>query len=582
MNLKAKLIIYTFVIIFVFSLIILISVSILFSKEINNLNSSLYDEKINKLIKLAMDQDDLFFEGLYIDENEPKERMIDKMKLSFTELNGSLIYPFIIDSTGLVVTHPILKRNDDSLKDSTFVKDALSKRNGELYYTYNNEFKWMKYKTFEPWGWTFFYTVPVKIKNSAINSFLIFEIIATILCLIIFIVSGYIFIINSLNPLKLLTGKFKEISSGEGDLTQRVGIKTKDEVGNLSISFDIFIGKLHSIISKLKDVCNKTKGIGLNLATNTEEVSSTAEEMLCTMRSISGQIEILNNENRKSNESIRDINSLTDKIVKIIDSQSAAVSQSSSSITQMISAIYNIEKATESKKEFIDKLVDLARKGQIDMDNNVRIINDISKSADDIINMIKMINDIASQTNLLSMNAAIEAAHAGDAEKGFSVVAEEIRNLATSTTSNSKNISVTVKGIIEKIKNASEVSMSTNKSIQEIISGIIDVSGSMSETLTGIKEISVGSKEIIDSLTILVAITEDVKVLSKEINNKVFLIEDSMKRIQTLSDENRNGIFEMTSGMSQISNSTNMIANLSNNNSRNIDLIEEEVMRFTK
>ncbi|HOV14534.1 MAG TPA: hypothetical protein PK771_09645, partial [Spirochaetota bacterium] len=67
MNLKAKLIIYTFVIIFVFSLIILISVSILFSKEINNLNSSLYDEKINKLIKLAMDQDDLFFEGLYID-----------------------------------------------------------------------------------------------------------------------------------------------------------------------------------------------------------------------------------------------------------------------------------------------------------------------------------------------------------------------------------------------------------------------------------------------------------------------------------------------------------------------------------
>jgi methyl-accepting chemotaxis protein len=194
-----------------------------------------------------------------------------------------------------------------------------------------------------------------------------------------------------------------------------------------------------------------------------------------------------------------------------ISDQSAVVAESSAAVEEMTASINGIADIATARREAVRQLKSATDTGTGEMAKAAEAVQSVKESADSIVGVVNVIRAVASRTNLLAMNAAIEAAHAGQAGKGFSVVADEIRKLSEETGRNVKIIAASIKGTLAAIKTAGEV----NERAQEIfraVSGEADsVASSMEEIGRGLSELSQGSGEILEGVSQSVQITQVVK-----------------------------------------------------------------------
>jgi methyl-accepting chemotaxis protein len=379
-------------------------------------------------------------------------------------------------------------------------------------------------------------------------------------------------------PIDKLLSSFTKLS--DYDLTAKLDVKSKDEIGVLSLNFNSFLLSLNDFIKETKLIISKTQAISLNLASYSEESSASLEEITVNIENMKNKTVTLDNEIKSADDLTTEIKNYVTGATNQIISQSAEITQSSASIEQMISSIDNVTHTSESKMEIVKNLESIAISGEEEMRNTIENIKMIAESTNVVMDMIEVINNIASQTDLLAMNAAIEAAHAGDAGKGFSVVADEIRKLAENTSANATQISNSLKKMVDFINLSEDSSVKTGEHFLNIVNGVKEVSNSMFEIKNTMQELSVGAGQITDALTSLVKSSEVLKDSSKRMIAKADDINVSLNTISMISSDTKNGMIEVNTGVSEIYKSVVLTSDAGSENAENVKALEEKINKF--
>jgi iron only hydrogenase large subunit-like protein/uncharacterized coiled-coil DUF342 family protein len=241
-------------------------------------------------------------------------------------------------------------------------------------------------------------------------------------------------------------------------------------------------------------------------------------------RNLGSQIE-------KSLSFMKGINELIENLNIQITRQASAIEESSAAIEEMMATINNTASVAQKRQSAIEDLVNNVQQGRASMRETIEAVETISRGVEGVGSTIKVIGSIAANTNLLSMNAAIEAAHAGDAGNGFAVVAGEIRRLSETTSENSLNIAHTLTGIVEGIKATTVRSSATDGLINTMAEEINGFAHTMTELINSLGELSTGSSEIIIALVQLREHAEAIKDNYHDMMTKTQELEESMQMI---------------------------------------------------
>jgi methyl-accepting chemotaxis protein len=349
----------------------------------------------------------------------------------------------------------------------------------------------------------------------------------------------------------------------KGDLTNSFKVLSKDELGRLSKTLNQFLEHLKSTIQMIQKASKKSILTRDQLLSSLNDSALSVSQINNSVETIKKQSDNLSDYVKKSRESIDLIVGLIEELNHMIEDQVAMIEESTTSVTQIITSLQSIAKTVEKDHTTTENLVKKARVGGQKLDEMSTMIKRISDSVNQIQGIADLIQDIASQTDLLAMNAAIEAAHAGAAGKGFAVVADEIRKLAVASSNNSKEISQKVKSIISHILEADRASEDTGFAFQEINDGVDQVSNSFTEIADSMIELKTGGSQILEAMQHLREYSLNVKTNSEKINESTKVVIKSVKNVQDVSQEVRNGSGEIVSGMEIIRSSIGITKNLS-------------------
>ncbi|MCQ2593530.1 MAG: methyl-accepting chemotaxis protein [Treponema sp.] len=406
--------------------------------------------------------------------------------------------------------------------------------------------------------------------------------------LIISIVVAFFIVIFQLykllmNPLKLLKRSIDDFSSGNADLTKRIdlhNVSSLQVISNMCDGFNAFISKIQDIVANVKDSKDELMTSGSKLRASTDETMSSIGQIMNNISDFGNNIQSQVESVESSAGAVQEISANIDSLGKMITEQTNCVNTASSAITQMVS---NISSVNNSVDKLYNKFTELERQSKEGVDAqrnmNERMI-EIQNQSEMLQTANAAISNIASQTNLLAMNAAIEAAHAGDAGKGFSVVADEIRKLSETSSVQSHTISQqldTIKSSIENIVQATELS---SAAFSNVNADIHETNVIVQEITDAMREQEQGSKQITEALSLVNNTTSEVNSSSYEMSTGSKAVLEGIRNLQETTHLMRQKMDEMSMGAERISEVSTTLDALSSEVSVSIEKINSKVDEF--
>jgi methyl-accepting chemotaxis protein len=406
----------------------------------------------------------------------------------------------------------------------------------------------------------------------------------TIMIAAVFVILSAIivyFVVNSVTkPIVKVTDTLKDISEGEGDLTRTININAKDETGDLAHYFNNTLEKIRNLVKTIKNQTVTLSDIGTELSSNMTETAAAINEITANIQSIKGRVINQSASVTETNATMEQITVNIHKLNDEVELEAESVSQSSSAIEEMLANIQSVTTTLIKNADNVKTLTQAAEVGRTGLQDVASDIQEISRESEGLLEINSVMENIASQTNLLSMNAAIEAAHAGEAGKGFAVVADEIRKLAESSGEQSKTISTVlkkIKGSIDKIMSSTDRVL---KEFESIDSSVKTVAQQEENIRNAMEEQGQGSKQILEAIAKLNGLTQQVKGGSLEMLEGSNEVINESKNLEKVTQEITGGMNEMATGAEQINIAVNQVNEISVKNRESIDQLVKEVSRF--
>jgi methyl-accepting chemotaxis protein len=428
--------------------------------------------------------------------------------------------------------------------------------------------------------WTILCSVPEADVFATVNSLTRIAIIIVVIAVIVAAAVVFFIAGNITKPIVRVAMTLKDISEGEGDLTKTIPVHGKDEIAELSVYFNNTLEKIKALIVTIKNQAVALFDIGNELASNMTETAAAINEITANIQSIKGRVLNQSASVTETNATMEQITVNIDKLNGQVENQTASVAKSSSAIEEMIANINSVTQTLAKNAASARELLDASEVGRAGLQEVAADIQEIARESEGLLEINAVMENIASQTNLLSMNAAIEAAHAGEAGKGFAVVADEIRKLAESSGEQSKTIGSVLKKIKESIDKITRSTDSVLGKFEAIDGGVKTVSEQTENIRNAMEEQSTGSRQILEVMGQLNEITRMVKGGSEEMLEGSREVITEGKNLEMATQEITNGMNEMATGADQINVAVNRVNEISGQNKENIDILVREVSRF--
>jgi len=385
-------------------------------------------------------------------------------------------------------------------------------------------------------GWVLVTVVPTSVIFADYNNFILRLIMISFAVLAVVAVVSFLFTRRMLSvPLVGLMRISDALAAL--DFTVNINQFRTDEIGDIQRALIKIRDSLKEAIEKLNKNLQKITG-------DSERLNAVITESSSSLEVITGNMEKMKLDTESQTESVRETSGAIDKIVGSIDSlneavyaQASHITQSSAAIEQMVAHIDSIRQVAGNAGRTADTISESSSTGQTKLLRLVDEINGIHRQSEMLQNANKTIADIAAQTNILAMNAAIEAAHAGEAGKGFAVVASEVRKLAELSAKESDGISAEIKKIEQRITQITAVSSDTVKSMETMFTEIKALDQSFGVMNNAVEEQSAGGSQILSALRALQEITGKVKEGTDNIHRQSGAIQNAAVTLENISQK---------------------------------------------
>ena len=375
-----------------------------------------------------------------------------------------------------------------------------------------------------------------------------------------------------------LESMFEKIAAG--DLTDRVAVKRNNEIGRLMTNLNMAIEHTHTMLTVLKEEADKMTAIGSDLSSNMEETAAAVKQISSNATTVKEKALMQAAGVTETAAAGEQIQGKLNLLVEGITRQSESITQSSALITRTAENMLRINKILSQNDELIKTVYGQMKAGTDGARAANEFVKKIAERSEALLEASQVIQNIASQTNLLAMNAAIEAAHAGESGKGFAVVADEIRKLAEESNMQGKQIGEVIKESTEIIGRLTEAGAQAEKTFIDVYESVSKISEKEDIIVQVMYKQETNGKHVLEAIEKINDVTQTVSAGSAEMLEGGNQIALEMHKLADITRETTDSMNEIASGAEQITNAIEEVNEITQKNKQSIENLANEVGKF--